>query len=116
MEGIVYHQEWSLGNAEGWAAVLSVSYGTGDPESLDYLVPQALADYFCGNNNCVVTQDGNAQEPGVVERKYHAPGIGVFLEVNLEDEEIVHLVSCHIAADLSLHNYCGGEIPEPEEP
>lgn len=122
--GETYRQEWSLGNAEDWATVLATAWGTGDgfdaetedEESLDYLVPQDMAEYFCGSNNCVVTQDGNALEPDGIERKYYAPGVGVFLEVNIEDEEIVRLTECSVAADLTLHNYCGGEIPQPEEP
>lgn len=123
MVGDVYRQEWSLNNAEDWAEVLSTSYGTGDgfdadtedPNSLDYLVPEDLVDYFCGNNECVVTKDGNALEPDAIERKYHAPGVGVFMEVSISDEEVVRLVDCSIAADLALNNYCGGDIPEPEE-
>lgn len=124
MVGDIYRQEWSLRNAEDWGEVLSTSYGTGDgfdadtedEESLDYMVPEDLAEYFCSNNNCVVTKDGNALEPGAVERKYYAPGVGVFLEVDLEDEEIVRIVGCSVAADLGLHGYCAGDIPQPEEP
>lgn len=122
IEGETYRQEWSLGNAEDWATVLATAYGTGDgfdadtddEESLDYLVPEDLAEYFCGNNSCVVTKDGNGLEPGAIERKYYAPGVGVFLEVNVEDEEIVRIVACEVGAD--LHGYCSGEIPQPEEP
>lgn len=124
MVGDVYRQEWSLNNAEDWAKVLSTSYGTGDgfdadtedPASLDYLVPEDLADYFCGNNECIVTKDGNSLEPDAIERKYHAPGVGVFMEIDLSEEEVVRLVNCSIAADLALNNYCGGDIPQPEEP
>jgi len=99
--GQAYRQEVSLGNAEDVAQVLSIDYVFGgeteDPESLDYLVPQELAEKFCGDDQvrCLVTRDFTPLEPGVEERKYRAPGIGVFLEVNLTDEVIVELIECN---------------------
>ena len=102
--GHAYRQEMSLGEAEDLAEVLSNNYVfNGDdenPESLDYKVPEKLANMLCGtvpeNSQCVVTRDFTALEPGVEERKYYAPGIGVFLEVNLETGEIVQLVECNV--------------------
>ena len=41
-------------------------------------------------------------EPGAFERKYYAPGIGVFLEVNPEEEEIVQLVDCNFDTRCAL--------------
>jgi hypothetical protein len=99
--GRAYRQEVSLGNAEDVAQVLSVDYvfggETGNPESLDYLVPEALAEAFCSAAApCLVTRDFTPLEPGVEERKYRAQGIGVFLEVNLTDEVIVELKECEV--------------------
>ncbi len=100
-----YRQEVSLGNAEDVAQVLSVDYvfagETDDPDSLDYLVPEALASRFCPDpeTGCLVTRDFTPLEPGVEERKYSAPGIGVFLEVNLTDEVTVELVECNFASN-----------------
>jgi hypothetical protein len=101
--GQVYRQEVSLGNAEDVAEVLSVDYVFGDnqDQSLDFLVPEALANHFCPDKEagCVVTRDFTPLEPDVEECKYRAPGIGVFLEVNLTDEVIVELVECNFHAD-----------------
>jgi hypothetical protein len=100
-EGQAYRQEFSLGNAEDVAQVLATEYvfggETGDPESLDYLVPKELAEKFCSDKaaRCLVTRDFTPLEPDVEERKYRAPGIGVFLEVNLTDAVTVELVECN---------------------
>lgn len=99
--GDAYRQEMLLGDAEDVAEVLSTTYSysgpTDDSGNLDYLVPADLANALCSAANCVVTLDLTALEPGVEERKYYAPGIGVFLEVNLETEEVVQLVECNVA-------------------
>jgi hypothetical protein len=100
--GHAYRQELLYTDAEDVAEVLSKNYVYGghsdDPDSFDYLVPPALAGALCSNAApCVVTRDFTALEPGVEERKYYAPGIGVFLEVNLDAEDIVQLVDCSFA-------------------
>ena len=99
--GNVYRQEVALGDAEDAAEVLSIAYSFGgetdDPESLDYLVPQELAEAVC-NHDCLVTREFTPLEPDVEERKYYAPGIGLFLEVDLEAGETVHLVECTVNA------------------
>jgi hypothetical protein len=95
MVGTVYRQEVALGDAEDVAEILSIDYGYGDDPDLDQLVPQDLAELLC-NDNCVVTRDFTPIEPGVEERKYYAPGIGPFLEVNLEEGNIVQLVACNV--------------------
>ena len=59
-------------------------------------MPQELAELMCGDCNCRVTLDFSPVEPDTFERKYHAPGIGTFLEVNPEDGEIVELVACNL--------------------
>lgn len=43
----------------------------------------------------VVTRNDSLLEPGVFAYKYYARGIGVFLEVNPEEAEVVQLVGCN---------------------
>jgi len=93
--GQVYRQEWAPGVAEDAARVLSTSYGFGSDAALDELVPQALADALCAGD-CVVTAEFSPLEPDAFERKYYAPGIGLFLEVSPEDHEVVRLVGCDV--------------------
>jgi hypothetical protein len=77
--GDAYRQEFALGRAEDLAQVLSL---TGSAT-----VPAASC-----NGNCVATRDFTPLDPGVVENKYYAPGIGLILEVNLETGTRVELV------------------------
>jgi hypothetical protein len=93
--GDAYRQEWSPGNAEDAAVVLSTTYGFGGDPELDQFVPQNLAGLLC-NADCVVTGESTPIEPDVFERKYYAPGIGLFLEVDPESGDIVQLVSCNV--------------------
>jgi hypothetical protein len=44
----------------------------------------------------VVTRNFSMLEPGVFERKYYAPGIGVFLETEPESGEVQRLVKCNV--------------------
>ncbi len=74
---------------------LSNDYNYGDDPKLDQFVPQALAEAMCFSD-CVVTLDFNPNEPGVEERKYYDPGVGLFLEVKPEDGEIAQLVECNL--------------------
>jgi hypothetical protein len=92
--GNAYRQEILLGDAEDVAEVLSAEYGFGKDHDLDKFVPKDLAEALC-NHDCVVTRDFTALEPGVEELKYYARGIGVFLEVNPETDDIVQLVDCN---------------------
>ncbi len=91
--GVVYRQEFSLGNAEDIGEVVSINYNYGDDPQLDELVPEELARYLC-HNDCVVVEEGTPIEPGVFERKYFAPGIGFFLGTNPPEEEVVFLTGC----------------------
>ena len=93
--GDIYRQEFSLGNAEDVAEVLSTTYGYGVGGELDQDVPQELVELFC-DGDCVVTREWNLIEPGAAALKYYAPGVGVFLEV--EDGEVVELVACNVDA------------------
>lgn len=70
--GDVYRQEFSLGNAEDAAEVLSTT-GT---ES----VPAAS----CAGT-CIVTHDFSPLEPDANEQKFYAPGIGNILEVDVAE-------------------------------
>lgn len=80
--GVVYRQEFLLGDAEDVAEVLSLA-GTAT-------VPAPGAS--CAGS-CLVTADWIPIEPDVTEYKYYAPGIGPVLEVNPETGERVELVS-----------------------
>jgi hypothetical protein len=73
--GDVYREEVSLGEAEDVAEVISIT-GT---ES----VPAASC-----NHNCLVTRNFTPLAPGVDEFKYYAPGVGLILEVDGEDNRV----------------------------
>lgn len=93
--GMVYRQEWSPGNAEDAAAVLSTSYAFGSDPELDAHVPQGLAELLCAAADCVVTGEFTPIEPDAFQHKYYARGIGLFLEVNPDSGDIVQLVGCN---------------------
>jgi hypothetical protein len=93
--GQKYVEEASLGNAEDAAQVLAVDYSYGKNPKLDQLVPPRLARLLCAND-CVVTKNFSQLEPGAFERKYYAPGIGVFLETAPQTGEVVRLVNCNV--------------------
>jgi hypothetical protein len=93
--GSVYTEESSLGNAEDATEILSVNYAFGKNPELDELVPRRLAKLLCAGD-CVVTKNFSLLDPGVFERKYYAPGIGVFLEVEPDSGEVVQLVTCNV--------------------
>lgn len=93
--GDVFRTEWALGDAEDAAEVLSVDYGFGNDPELDFMVPQELAELLC-NDDCLVTKDIDSLEPDAEERKYYAPGVGLFLTVDLEEEATAQLVECNV--------------------
>lgn len=101
-----YREEFSLDNAEDVSEVLSTTYKFGQDAELDELVPQALAELLCSTGDCVVTKAFSLLEPGVFERKYWAKGIGMWLETNPEDGEVVQLTTCSF--DLRCEN-----LPQP---
>ena len=103
--GQTYLEEFSLGNAEDIAQVFSKTYHFGEDQELDRFVPQNLAKLLC-HHDCVVTENTSLLEPGVVERKYYAPGIGTFLETNPDSGEITQLVKCN------FHKLCAS-LPQP---
>jgi hypothetical protein len=91
----VYVEEFSLGNAEDATEVLSTNYEYGKNPELDELVPRRLARLLCAGD-CIVTRNFSLLEPGVFEREYYAPGIGMFLEVEPENGEVVQLFKCNV--------------------
>lgn len=93
--GDVFRTEWALGDAEDAAEVLSVDYGFGNDPELDFMVPQELAELLC-NDDCLVAKDIDSLEPDAEERKYYAPGVGLFLTVDLEEEATAQLVECNV--------------------
>lgn len=95
MQGELYRQEFSLGNAEDVAEVLSTTYAFGRDAELDRFVPRALADLLCPGD-CVVTKEYTPLEPGAVELKYYASRIGKFLEVNPDTGTAVRLAGCNM--------------------
>lgn len=92
--GQTYIEESSLGNAEDATLVIVVDYSYGRYPNLDILVPPGLARLLCARN-CVVTKNTSSLEPGRFERKYYAPGIGVFLETAPQTGEVNRLVKCN---------------------
>jgi len=102
VRGAAYRQEWSAGNAEDAAIVLSNTYGYGSDPELDRFVPRALAELLCAANDCVVTAEITPIEPDLLDRKYYARGIGTFLEVDVEEGAINQLVACNFDARCAL--------------
>ena len=96
--GAVYRQELARGDAEDAAEVLSTTYAYGSNATLDAFVPAALAQTLCANGDCIVTREFTPISPDHFERKYYARGVGLFLEVNPEDGEVVTLTQCNFAA------------------
>jgi hypothetical protein len=83
--GEVYRQEFSLGNAEDAAEVLSL---TGSAE-----VPAASC------SDCLVTKDFSPIAPDAIEHKYYKPGVGLILEVHPETGERMELVEMRTGAN-----------------
>jgi hypothetical protein len=96
-KGDAYLEEASLANAEDVTKVLSTTYRFGENPRLDEGVPKALADRFC-SGDCVVTKNYSLLEPGLFARKYYARGIGVFLEVEAQSDEVLQLTDCNFDA------------------
>lgn len=92
--GDAYRQEWSAGNAEDAAFVVSTTYGYGVDPELDAFMPQELAETLC-DGDCVVTGEITPIEPDTFEYKFYALGIGLFFEVKPEDGEFNQLVACN---------------------
>ena len=77
--GEVYRQEFSLGNAEDMAEVLS-------------LTDSAKVPVAACSGNCLVTKEFQPFDPDAIEHKYYAHGIGFILEVTPSTGERLELV------------------------
>jgi hypothetical protein len=93
--GAKYRQEWSPSNAEDVAEVLSTTYGHGGDARFDPFVPEDLAELLC-DDDCVVTADTSPLDPGVLEYKFYARGVGFFFEVKPESGEALQIVECNV--------------------
>ena len=98
VEGQVYREEFSLGNAEDISEVESTDYTYGDDEDLDQWMPADLGALMCGRGGCFVTENRSLTDPTSLELKYYTPGIGVFLQVKPDVGEIVRLTKCNMDA------------------
>jgi len=87
----VYRQEFSVGNAEDAAEVISL---TGSAS-----VPAALCD-----GDCLVTRDFAPIEPGAFSNKYYKPGIGSILEVSSETGDRVELIEVRDEGEVNLYS------------
>jgi len=87
----VYRQEFSVGNAEDAAEVLSL---TGSAR-----VPAASC-----NGDCLVTRDFAPIEPGAFADKYYKPDIGSILEVSSMTGERVELVEVRDDGGANLYS------------
>jgi hypothetical protein len=96
--GMVYLEEFSLGNAEDVSEVLSANYAFGSGGALDWLVPRELALRLCSNRDCVVTKNYSLLEPGIYALKYYARGIGFFLETKPLEGQRLQLTECNFDA------------------
>jgi hypothetical protein len=77
--GTVYRQEYYAGHAEDMGKVLS-------------LTETATTSAASCDGTCLVTEDTTPLEPGLLEHKYYAPGVGLILEVNPKTGERLELV------------------------
>jgi hypothetical protein len=68
--GVWYRQEYSKGEAEDVAQILS--------RAVTVTVPYGTF------NNCLQVAEWNALEPGIVEQKFYAPGVGVIRTVTVK--------------------------------
>jgi hypothetical protein len=97
--GMVYREEFSLGNAEDLAQIVTAHYTWGGGSgALDAGVPRELAQRFCGLRDCVVTRNFTPREPGKFALKYYARGIGFFFEIKPQGGDSLQLVACNFDA------------------
>lgn len=75
--GDVYRQEFLLNEAEDMARVASLG--------------ETVTVHYGTFEDCLVTLEWTPLEPGVFERKFYAPGVGLVLEVNVETGERLEL-------------------------
>lgn len=78
--GEVYRQEYAISEAEDIGETLSLE------------ADEATASGFECNNNCLENLEYTPIEPDGQEKKYYIPGVGLILEIELEDGARVELV------------------------
>ena len=71
--GVPYQQEYYEGEAEDMAEVISLN--------------ETVTVPFGTFENCLQTKEWTPLEPGIVEHKFYAPGIGFIKEIKVEGEE-----------------------------
>jgi hypothetical protein len=76
--GDFYRQEFSLGTAEDLASVVSLSESVTVPDG--------------SFNNCLETAETSSLEPGALEHKFYAAGVGNLLTVDLVTGERLQLI------------------------
>lgn len=76
--GDVYRQEFALREAEDAAAVLSLT--------------ESISVPFGAFDGCALTEDFTPLEPGNVENKFYAPGVGLVAELDLASGELLELI------------------------
>lgn len=77
--GDFYRQEFSLGNAEDLAEVISLNESVTVP--------------FGSFNNCLKTLETTPMEPDLQEHKFYCPGVGLVLTIDLTTGERSELIS-----------------------
>ncbi len=85
--GDVYRQEMAIEDAEDAAEVLQNAADgllEGDQCNENGDEVAQYIDSVC-DGDCLITKEFSPLEPGVVEHKYYAPGIGLILEIKVED-------------------------------
>ncbi|MCH7672791.1 MAG: hypothetical protein IIC59_14440 [Proteobacteria bacterium] len=78
--GEVYRQEYRIGEAEDIAETLAID------------ADEMTDSGFDCEGQCLENLEYSPLEPGVTEKKYYVPGIGLILEIDLEEDERVELV------------------------
>jgi hypothetical protein len=80
-------------------------YYQGEAEDMAYIVrldAEAELDGEVACEDCLQVLEWNPQDPGVLEYKFHKPGVGVILEEALVDEERVELVAVFSAPTIDV--------------
>lgn len=96
--GVLYSQEMAPGVAED----------QGKAVALNQTVTTPLGTF----EGCLQTEDTNPLDPGAVENKYYARGVGTVLEVE-EDGSRVELVSFEYDPPFDPQDFAGGPIDNP---
>ena len=84
--GDIYRQEFLLGDAEDMGQVISTT-----AEAPEDVRPLIFPCTVGGVGVCLQTSDFSAMEPDVEASKYYAPGVGVVLEDEINDEGVREL-------------------------